>query len=85
MAKSISSRSCISNFGVPLLFHYDTPQTLNYISEEIYSIEDMHTYPIYKSLSSRSKKVNRALPLKIRSKFNNDGVMKNGRDSKRSI
>lgn len=85
MVKSISSRSCISTFEVPLLFHQHTPQTLNYISEEIYSIEDMHMYPKYKSLSSRSKKVNRALPLKIRSKINNDGVIKNGRDSKRSI
>lgn len=87
MIETIKTRSKKTSYTLNTASFFDpyTPRSLRWNSEEKIGIADMHGTVKYKSLSSRSTKVNRTLPLKIRSQFNSFGVVKNGRKSKRVI
>lgn len=88
MVKSIKhhcNKSSTYSLETISFFDATAPRSLKWTSEETYSMEDIHRSQKYKSLSSKSKKVNRSLPLNIRSHYNKSGVVKNGRKAKKFI
>lgn len=78
MAESMNIRSKRSSYTLNTASFFDpnTPRNLDQNSEQRYSIADIPGNRVYESLSFRAKKPNRALPLNIRCRYNQSGVVK---------